>query len=157
MITTTTDGKTFVLTGQSEQDFALIDALDLDGRHLRFTGTGRTRAQTAGFVNISATLRVDPDSAESLRADTGREVVRAFSQLIRLGLREAALHGHVSTDAADPQAQEQFAASLEQFQLMLQAFGSVVVQQEAVLQKMRRAHGDAFEVVLPIVPNGGAA
>lgn len=158
MITTTADGKTFVLAAQTAQDLELIHALDMHGMHLRFTGIGRTPVQAAGFISTSATVQIDPNSAESLRADTGREVVRAFSQLIRLGLREAALHGHVGANAANPQAQEQLATILEQLQLMLKTLGDTILQQEAVFQKMQCTHGDASEVIrASIVAEGGAA
>lgn len=156
MITATTDGKTFHLTAESLEDFELLDALDMHGMHLQYMGTSR-RAEQLGFVNVGVTIQVDPDSAGSLRAETGRELARAFGQLVRLGMREAALNGHVGTNAANPQAQESLPTVLEKLQLMLEAIGKTVVQQEAMLKIMRRAHDDVLDVGRPIMTNGGAA
>lgn len=139
---TTTDGKTFHLAGQTPEDLELLHALEMHGMHLRFAGVSRSPAGAAGgYVTSGATVQVDPNSPESLQADTGRKVLRAFSQLICLGLREAALHRHVGPNAAHPQPQEQLAAGLEQLQLMLKTVGDVVIQQEAVLKKMQSTHG----------------
>ena len=101
MITKTADGKTFLLVAETKEDFALLDTLDMHGMHLRYMGVNRKFSPPdSSFSNSSVRIQVDPGSAESLRADTGRELARAFGQLVRLGLREAALHGHVVTGGA---------------------------------------------------------
>lgn len=160
MKTTTLDGKTFQLSAETAEDFALVDALDMHGMHLLCLGISRSTApNNAGFKSSGAVLSIDPASPESSRAQAGREMLRAFSQLVRLGLGEAAQHGHVSAPATNPQAQEQLATSLVQLQVVLESLREVVVQQEFVLKEMRSAHGDALNVKTDILANGadGAA
>lgn len=158
MKTTNLDGKHFLLSAETAEDFELMHALDMHGMHLRRAQMTRSKAPADGsFISTGAVLVIDPASPESSRADAGREALRAFSQLVRLALGEAAQHGLVGANPANPQAQEQLAASLVQLQVVMDAFREVVVQQEIVLKEMRRAHGGAQLVKTSILADGGAA
>lgn len=148
----TSDGKTFQLTAITAEDHELMHALDMHGTHVRCTGMSKAPAKSGqGFISNSAILEIDPASAESIRADAGRQALRAFSQLIGLGLRQAAQHGHISAAPAHPQAQEQLATSLIELQVVAQALGEMVSQQKAVLQEMRGSHANPLCVETPIV------
>ena len=158
MKTTTTDGKSFTLTAETVADYALIDALDMHGMHLRCTLVGRPliAATGGGSVSSMATLEIDPKSPQSTRAEAGRQALRSLGNLIGLGLTEAAKHGHISPAPTQPQAKEELPASLVQLQVMLQALGDVVLQQKAMLKEMRSAHSAPVVNVASIVMQGGA-
>lgn len=158
MKTTTLDGKAFQLSAETAEDLELIHALDMHGICLRCAQISRSKAPSgASYISTGAVLVIDRTSPESIRSDAGREALRAFSQLVCLGLAEAAQHGHVSAPATNPQAQEQLTSGFVQLQVVLNAFRDVVVQQEIVLKEMRSAHGETSNAKNAIVTEGGAA
>lgn len=77
---------------------------------------------------------------QALPSKAGGKACSAFSQCLGLSLRETAHHGHISTDAGNPQAQEQLTVVLVQLQLMPQSLGDMVVNQEIVLKEMKSGH-----------------
>lgn len=159
MKTTTTDGKSFTLTAETVSDYQLINALDMNGMHLRCMLVGRPLIAAVGGGSISsmATLEIDPKSPYSIRAEAGRQALRSLGNLLSLGMVEAAQHRHISPAPTQPQAQEELPASLVQLQVMLQTLGDVVLQQKAVLKEMRSAHSAPGVVEPGIVMQGGAA
>lgn len=149
---TTIDGKTFHLQVETEADDELVSALYVHGLHLRYAGpTSTPNGKGKGWKVTGAKLEIDYTSPHSIRAEAGRELLRCFSQIVGLGLREAAVHSHVGANATNPQSHEQLAASLEELKLMLQALSAEVIEQKGRLQKVVGAHGDSFDVEPPIV------
>jgi hypothetical protein len=126
---TTTDRRTFRLECETAEDEQFVFALDMV-RHVAFTRS-LTRPGAGGLrEQIGAELLVAHDSAQALRADAGKTLLRAVGELFRLGLAEAADHGHVVGDAANPQTQEQLAAILIQVQHMLQTVSVQIRQRQ---------------------------
>jgi hypothetical protein len=142
---TTADGKTFTLTRETEIDHQLLDQLE-GARSAYVIDVQRTTQPGGGFATDAVSVVVDRLSEPALVAQSGRQALSALGQLFSLGLGEAAQHGHVSTTATNPQAQEQLASSLVQLQMMLQALRDVVVKQEIVVQKISCAHGSPLFV-----------
>lgn len=134
----------------------LIDALNLNGTIELVRMVRKPNPAGAGWHNHGAMLRVDRCSPRALEAYAGRQAISALRQLFCLGLGESAGDGHISADAANPQAQEQLAASLEKLQLVVQTLGEVVSQQGAVLQKMQCAHGASVGETAIVAQQGGA-
>lgn len=152
MQTTTKDGKTFTLKRETAVDQQFIDALDHERSvHVVDMLRGYKRGGHGGYENIGTELAIDHAGQQALRDDAGRQALSAIGELIRLGLREAAQHGHVSAPTADPQAQKQFSASFIQFQIVLDAFREVVIQAEIVLKEVQSAHIDSPVVETSIV------
>lgn len=150
-------GQQFTLTAETEADRELLDAIHIDGTQaIVRTATYRT-PQGPGFITTGMTLLVDRKHPTALEAKTARQLLSSFRDLCRLGLAEAAGHRHVGADAANPQAQEQLTASLEQLQLMLQTLGEVVLQHRAVLQEMQSAHGASSGETAILTQQGSAA
>lgn len=131
----------YLLTTETEADRDLLSCIDIDGtQSIARIATHRT-PQGPGYITTGMTLAVDRKHPQALEAKTARQLLSSFRDLCRLGLAEAAEHRHVGADTANPQPQEQLAASLIQLQLMLQTLGEVVLQHRAVLQEMHCAHG----------------
>lgn len=152
-VTTAQQGTTFTLKAESTSDRQLLDALDLQ-RHIALVSVQRY-ADSSGFVNDTATVLVDRKSPQALEAQAARELLRTFRELLRLGCTHSALDGHVGSDAADPQAQEQLTAHLEKLQLVLQALRVAVLQQVAVRQNVVSAHGEVSGGEKPILAQAG--
>lgn len=107
MKTTTADGKSFTLIAETVEDYALMNALDMHGMHLRCTKMGGTPIPAnGGRISGSAFLEINPKSPQSIRAEAGRQALRSLGNLISLGMAEAAKHGHISPAPAQTQAQE---------------------------------------------------
>lgn len=152
----------YTLTAETDADSKLIDAIDLHGMHsVVVMGTKRAPATPSvgggGCITTGMTLAVNRNHPRALEAKTARQLLSSFRDLCRLGLAEAAGHRHVGADAANPQAQEQLATSLEQLQLMLQTLGEVVLQHRAVLQEMQSAHGASSAEKAILTQPGSAA
>ncbi len=143
------DGKSFQLTAETPEDFDLVGALDHQ-RSVFVTQVAHT-PEAGHWVTSGATLLVDLASPQARSAQADRQARCAIGQVIRLGLSEAADHGHVGALSADPEAQKQLAAGLVQLQTMLDALRDVVGEQEAVIKEMRSAHGNAPLVKRPIL------
>jgi hypothetical protein len=136
----TSNGKTFRLLADGDLDLQLLDALD-GHRHAWAIDFCREKTPNdQGFVNVEALLAVDASSPQALRHKAASECLSALGQLVRLGLGEAARHGHVGPNAADPQAQKEFSARLEKLELVLESIRETVIEQGAVLKEMQRAH-----------------
>lgn len=134
-------GQKFTLTAETAADRDLLDTIHMHGEQsIARIATHRTR-DGQGYITTGMTVVVDRKHPQALEAKTARQLLSSFRDLCRLGLAEAAGYRHVGADAANPQAQEQLATSLEQLQLMLQTLGEVVLQHRAVLQEMQSAHG----------------
>mgnify|MGYP000887867943 CR=1 FL=1 len=137
----TTDGKSFTLTGENENDRAFLDALDIAGTPPVVVMMFRTKdAASRAYINTGAQLLIDRTQPQSVRSDAASQALGALGKLFSLGLREAAQDGHVGPSAANPQPQIQATASLVELNSVLHALRDVIVQQELVLQKMVRAH-----------------
>ncbi len=150
MQTTTHDGKTFHLTAQTAEDYEFMHALDMHGTHIQCAGMSKSPDPSCrGYISSGATLVIDPDSPAASRQQAACQLLSAFSQIIGLGLREAANYGHVGTPSSDPQAQEQLPAILIQLQVVIDTLRDMVSKQEFVVKEMQRAHGDASLVVEP--------
>lgn len=153
----TAENTTFLLFAGEPVTQDLIDALNLNGTIELVRMVRKPNPAGAGWHNSGAMLRVDRCSPRALEAYAGRKAISALRELFYLGLGESAGDGHISADAANPQAQEQLAASLEKLQLVVQALGEVVSQQGAVLQKMQCAHGASVGETAIVAQQGGAA
>lgn len=141
MKVTSLPDKAFRLEMECAADQALLDALYVEravvvGKAIDCGPMANGARTVKAFV-----LHVDRQHPQQLVADAGRQVLRSLGDLLRLGLREAASHGHIRTDTADPQPQEALAASLEQVQHVAQALGLVVGQREIVVEKGLSSHG----------------
>ena len=90
-------GALFTLIPECDQDHAFIAALDLQ-RHVSIHGLH--------FSHTSVTLEVSATGKAALEAQAARKCLGALGELVRLGLAEAARHGHVGTNPANPQPQE---------------------------------------------------
>ena len=131
----------YVLTAETEADRDLLSCIDIDGTQaIARIATHRT-PQGPGYITTGMTLAVDRMHPQALEAKTASQLLGSFRDLCRLGLAQAAEHRLVVADTANPQPQEQLAASLVQLQLMLQTLGEVVLQHRAVLQEVQSAHG----------------
>ncbi|WP_440105377.1 hypothetical protein [Acidovorax sp. BL-A-41-H1] len=147
----------YVLTAETDADRDLLDAIHMHGEQsIARVATHRT-PQGPGYITTGMTLAVDRKHPQALEAKTARQLLSTFRDLCRLGLAEAAEHRHVGADTANPQAQEQLAASLVQLQLMLQTLGEVILQHRAVLQEVQSAHGASSGEEAILTPQGGAA
>ena len=146
MNVSTPDGINFRLEAVNSDEDRLLDQLD-NARAAYVTNTERTPLNWGGAANTAIHLVVDMRSKPALAAQAGRQALSALGQLVSLGLREAADHGHVGTAPANPETQEQLAASLIQLQAMVEALRDVVSQQKIVINEMQRAHVDALYVV----------
>lgn len=152
MQTTTHDGKTFTLSVENEIDQLFIDALN-NNRTAYTVSTERTAHPSGGTTNTALTLICDLVCEQSLRTQAGSQALRAIGQIIGLGLSEATGGRHIAGLSINPKAQEQFAPSLEQLQVMADALGKVV--RKIKLQSGVSAHGDSLVVSgLDIVNEG---
>lgn len=150
-------GQQFTLTAETQADRELLDAIDFDGTQAIVRTATYRAPQGPGYITTGMTLLVDRKHPTAPEAKTARQLLSSFRDLCRLGLAEAAGHRHVGADAANPQAQEQLATSLEQLQLMLQTLGEVVLQHRAVLQEMQSAHGASSAEKAILTQPGSAA
>lgn len=103
MQTTTTDGKTFTLRRETEADQQLLDQLE----HACWAcavDVQRAPRQGGGFITEAVVIEVDRQGEHGLVAESGRQALSALGQLVSLGLREAAHHGHVGTTPSHPKA-----------------------------------------------------
>lgn len=91
------NGAVFTLAPECDQDHTFIAALDLE-RHVSIHGFH--------WNNTVVTLEVSATGKAALEAKAARECLSAFGKLVSLGLTEAARHGHVITNTANPQPQE---------------------------------------------------
>lgn len=147
----------YVLTAETDADRDLLDCIHIDGTQaIARIATHRT-PQGPGWITTGMTLAVDRKHPQALEAKTARQLLSSFRDLCRLGLAEAAGDRHVGADTANPQAQEQLTASLEQLQLMLKTLGEVVLQHRAVLHQMHCAHGVSSGEKAILTQQGGAA
>lgn len=150
-------GQKFTLTAETAADRDLLDTIHMHGEQsIARIATHRTR-DGQGYITTGMTVVVDRKHPQALEAKTARQLLSSFRDLCRLGLAEAAGYRHVGADAANPQAQEQLATSLEQLQLMLQTLGEVVLQHRAVLQEMQSAHGASSGEKAILTQPGSAA
>lgn len=152
-----TPNGSYVLIAETEADRDLLDCIHMDGTQaIARIATHRT-PQGPGWIISGMTLSVDRKHPEALEAKTARQLLGSFRDLCRLGLAQAAEHRLVGADTANPQAQEQVAASLVQLQLMLQTLGEVVLQHRAVLQEVQSAHGASIGEKAILTQPGSAA
>jgi hypothetical protein len=142
----TSDGKTFTLECENDADHELVNAID-SVRHVTAVKTHRTPYEHGGWINTGYTLLVDRDDPQKLVAETGRQALRSLGDLLRIGLREAALDRHVRANAADPQAQDPLATVFVQLQDVLQVLARVVGQREFVRQEVARAHSGSSHAI----------
>lgn len=157
MRVSTVDGKSFTLVRETDADQVLIDALHHQHSvHIVDTIRGKPHTEGGGWSLTGVTLIVDRKSQAALRADAGEQTLCALGQLFRLGSREAAQHGHVCANSADPQTQEALAALRVQLQLMSDSLGGEVIQQKVEIKTMVSTHG-VPPVVCATVAQGGAA
>jgi hypothetical protein len=139
MKVSTTDGKTFTLECESQADRELVDAIDFV-RHVTAVKPIRAPHEHGGWINSGYTLRVDREDPQKLIVDTARQTLRSLGDLFRVGLREAALDGHVGADAANPQPQDALATVFVQLQDVLQILSGVIGQGKFVGQEVVRSH-----------------
>ena len=159
-VSTTTDGKTFTLTRENDQDHQFIDAVDFQGRlYVEKVERTANRNEHGAFQNVSVVLRVDGKCEQALRDQSGSKALSALREVLRLGLGEQTndLVTRLIRLESNLQPQEQLATTLEQLHTMLQALRVVVVKQETVINKLVRTHGNPPVEKTAIVAEGGAA
>lgn len=152
---TTTDGKTFTLRRETDADKQLLESLDL-ANQAHVIDVLRTTSNGSAFITEAVVIEVSRHGEHALKAQSGRQALSALGQLVSLGLREAAHHGHVSATPTHPQAQEQLTALLVQIQMVLESLRNIVSKQELMLQKMNCPHNTPTVVETAIVVEGGA-
>lgn len=161
MQVTPTSGTLFVLTADTQADRDLLDAL----RDVGTAGPVQTENYEStphpdgrGFIAHRLWLSVDRHSAAALEAQAARQVLRAFTQLFRLGLGEKAVQWHVSPDVTNPDTKHQLASVLEKLDLVLQALRVAVGHNEVAGQAVVGTHGQApVGDGSAILAEGGAA
>jgi hypothetical protein len=160
----TEDGKTFTLTRECEADHQFIDAVASDKHIHRASMVPGPKNENGAWQYQSAVIVVSYDSDEALWAKAGGQALGSMRNLFRLGLSQptnefvARFPGdQLGGGQVHVQPQEEFAATLEKLQTMLEALRLVVVKQEAVLNVLVCAHSEALVVEKSIVAQGGAA
>lgn len=135
-------GQQFTLTAETDADRELVDAIHFYGLHtaIRQATHRLPNPDGAGYVTTGITLLVDQHHPQALETKSARQLLRAARELCSLGLAQDTLNRHVGTDAADPQAQDQFAAILEKLQLMLDVGARAIGKPERIRQEVNSTH-----------------
>lgn len=155
MKVTNADGKAFTLRAEDEADRELLSALHLV-RHVDLVESIPLSVEGGGWIVDGYHVFVDDTSPGKLVRDAAGEALGCLGKLFRIGLREAAQHGHVGAFAADPQLQVALPALLEQLQAVVQALGNGIGKPEIVVQEIRGAHGD-LSAKGPSIAQAGSA
>ena len=135
----THDGRAFRLEAETDADTQLVGAID-HHRHIELLQPIRTPISAGMHRTTGYTLQIDSTSGAALAAKAQRKALSTLGDLFRLGLGQAADHTHVCALAANPQAQESLAACVVQLQLVRQALGRIVGEQQLV-EVMGGTHG----------------
>lgn len=150
----------YLLTAETAVDQELIDDSHFNRDSLHVVKHARgPQAANGGYPVIGLVLSMQPDQT-TLERDAGVKALRSLRNLQRLLGGQLAQHGHVGTNASNPQAQEALATVSEQLQIMGQARCDCVSQLEAVVEKVISAHVNRLcggcEAVT-VAQQGGAA
>lgn len=130
----------YVLTAETAIDLDFIGRVHFTPDRLHVLGFERgTRQNDGGWPVVGMLLSTAADSTTSER-DAGVSLLRSLRNFQGLLSGQFAQNGAVSTDAANPQANEALATMGEDLQIVGEQGGIGIQQLEAVVEKVISTH-----------------